>query len=672
MVRKKCMGKKAQLTVFVILGMLLLVTAVFVAYVQVHTSEIPGLPAIVVPELAQPVYAIVSACAEQLAKSAVVQAGLQSGFVSLPQETIVNQVARIQLDPSGVAIIPSWYYGNRLRIPGVNAMQDDISRYILARLPECVNEFEAAQDYVVTQAGNVSVDTILADTQVVVKVLWPLQITRAGASVLQQDYAAVVSAPLKRLYDVAKSVMQFEQEHAWFENLTIDLYSSDAEVPTDGLTVECDQKSWRVSAVRERVQSVLAASLPLVRVQNTNALGFSASSKVYAKLRARSFEDIASRKLPESVPRDAYEFYRLNLDAKIPPLPVQVGFEYRPEWGMLLNAQPHDGGWVRSNVAKPVQYLSLGCLNQWHVAYNLLYPVRVVIKDSAALNGEGFVFQFSFPVIIETNSPAREGYALRAFETLDQDSDFCNRRGDTTYDIRVQGIEPGVLQAVELGNVSISYLCVNKACDLGTTSADEGVYRLRTTLPESCGNPFIIASKQGYAQTQGVALSSQSAFQDVSAQSHVDLFLPRLANLNVAVFKHAYDSVTGVVGPAEPAGKQDEVSLSVRLKNKPGVSWEQVLTLPNQSVLSILESESEYDLSAFLTRTDVFTGVHELVGGYINEHWRVIDGRGMNAIELHVLEVRPLPTGKEGEQAVGRALYDGVYQDVLAPVLKAS
>ncbi|MDO8660904.1 MAG: hypothetical protein Q7K43_03375, partial [Candidatus Woesearchaeota archaeon] len=268
------------------------------------------------------------------------------------------------------------------------------------------------------------------------------------------------------------------------------------------------------------------------------------------------------------------------------------------------------------------------------------------------------------------NSPARSGYALRSFETLDQDSDFCNRRGDSVYDIRVRGIEPGILQAVELNNVSINYLCVNKACVLGTTTVDDGVYRLRTTLPESCGNPFIIASKEGYATTQRVAVSSVSEFSS-ETENQVDLFIPHLSALNVTVFKHAYDVDSGIIGPAEPLLSQDSLSVSVRLKSNSmqSVSWEQVLSLPNQSLLSLLESEALYDLSVFLTRKDVFSGAHELVGGYINENWRVRDSRGMNGIELHVLEVRPLLVGKDGEQAVARALYEGKYQEELAPII---
>ncbi len=651
---------KAQLTVFVILGMLLLVSALLVAYVQTQKAIVPGLASIVVPELAQPVYAVVTHCAEQLAKTAVVQAGLQSGFVDIPREAIVNQFARIQLDSTGAAIIPSWYYANKLRIPGVNTMQDGISRFVLQRLAECINEFEAlaSEGYAVEPVGNLSVNTILSDAQVVVKLDWPLRITRNDISVLQKEYAATIPAPLKHLYDVATMLMRFEHETSWFENLTIDLYSSDPEVPTDGMTVDCDQKSWRVSSIRERVQSVLVAALPLVRVQNTKSPGFASLPKTYALLKDFSGAEIHAGKRPERTPEDAFEFYRLNLDASIPSTFARVGFEYRPEWGMLLNAQPVDAGWVRSNVAKPVKYLSLGCLNQWHVAYNLLYPVRVVLKDSEALNGEGFVFQYSFPVIIETNSPARAGYALRSFETLDQDSDFCNRRGEQVYDIRVRGIESGILQAVELNNVSIDYLCLNKACELGTTTADDGVYSLRTTLPESCGNPFIIASKQGYATTQGVASSPQ-----------LDLFLPRLSALNITVFKHAYDVESGIIGPAESLLAQDELSVSVRLKNMKGVSWEQILSVPSQSLISILESEAVYDVSMFLTRKDVFSGAHELVGGYINENLRVHDTRGMENIELHVLEVRPLLVGKEGEQAVARALYEGKYQEELLPVL---
>ena len=123
-------------------------------------------------------------------------------------------------------------------------------------------------------------------------------------------------------------------------------------------------------------------------------------------------------KFPEYIPGDAYEINKMTFDVNIPRTDIRVKFVYDPS-RLLLNALPHDGRWLKSKVVRgSKQLIPFFCMNQWHFSYDIIYPVKVVLKDETAFDGEGYVFQYATPVVISDNAPERVNFGIRPFEPM--------------------------------------------------------------------------------------------------------------------------------------------------------------------------------------------------------------------------------------------------------------
>ena len=674
MSQKRGAGKKGQLTVFIILGILLLIAVGLVTYLQLRQAQTPDVPEILVPKDIKPVYDAIASCVEESATRAVQLVGLQGGFVEVPAEISTNPNAYLQVDDQGLFKIPLWYYEGKDRTPGIELIQTQISRYVLEHLRSCLQNFDEFVDYKIEEQGNITVKTILAEENVIVRLTWPLTITHADKVLSQEDYVASVPVRLRKIWQLASATMQFENANRWFENLTIDLYAADTHVPTDGMTVDCQQKKWNLQDIKQRMQQTLQYNLPSIRVENTDYIPFEATPETYAALQKFTLQDILAGKKPKHTPADAFEYNHMRMNVKVQPSDLKAVFEYSPAWGMLLNGQPNDGGRLESNLAFGSSFMKVLCINQWHFTYNMIYPVRMIIRDNKALSGRGFVFQMAFPVIIHENEGERVNFGLRKFIGFDTTTGFCDATADVTTDLRARGVEPGMLVGTELENANLTYECFDKTCDLGTTRADDGIYRLRTKLPLGCSNPFITAHKQGFAparsQLRGTTL---------------DLDMKRLQNLSIVVYKHAYHPDTQSFGPAEPLGVHDQLFIYLyRKADSRTPAFEQTIQIPqlssiqnsdpSQSTVSssieLLDESSTYELTALLTTKDPFAGKDALVGGYVNQNYHVAgsDLADKTSIELHVFEQRPIPSDDAGQQALATVLYRTTYQNQLKPV----
>lgn len=71
--------KRAQVTIFIIIGIILLLSTVLVIYLVSRQSVKPLEEAIIVPESAKPVHEFITGCLEQTSKRGVALLGQQGG-----------------------------------------------------------------------------------------------------------------------------------------------------------------------------------------------------------------------------------------------------------------------------------------------------------------------------------------------------------------------------------------------------------------------------------------------------------------------------------------------------------------------------------------------------------------------------------------------------------------
>jgi hypothetical protein len=653
--------KKGQLTLFIIIGLVLLVSISIVTYITTRQVAKPVEEQIIVPEDIRPVYEFVQTCANDIAVEGLGLLGLQGGFIDLPGIIDRTPTAYIPIDSANYFKVPLWYYEGEDRTPSITYMEREISRYVNRMIKDCTGDFEPFKDrFTITEQGNISTRTIIADNEVILKITWPLLLTATERTTAIPDFVVRMPVRLKKMWELANATMAKENEHTYFENATIDLMAADSEnIPLDGFAFECGTKRWRIPDVSERLQRLLYYNIPTARIKNTNYFPFTASQGAYTALgkdyarMTKELEDGKDMKPPKTeAPDDAYQYFKLFYDVGIKPTDLKMGFEYQPAWGMQLNAQPNDGQTLKSNTGRGGgKFLRFLCMNQWHFAYDIIYYIKATVRDDNAFDGNGFVFQYAFPVLINNNAPERVSFGLRRFQSVDYGApEFCTTYGDVLADIRVIGEMEGVGAVMELPDAQITYKCFDQECDLGTTRAEAGTYKLATYLPRSCTNPFITASKEGY-----LAATKQMR------GDRVDIEMKKLQDMELKFVVHPYHGQTKTWGMPRPLKQSERVSIAVSLVNG---TFDQYLGFPTTNeTLQLVLDDSHYDIDAMLFLRD------NQIGGYNAQTVKItydeIAGRTQATINL----VEYLPAAITDEQKLNMIGYimDGEYRDELKP-----
>lgn len=657
-------SRKGQLTVFIIIGIILLLSIGIVIYLTTQRVVKPVVEEVIVPEDVRPVYEFVQGCANDVAAEGLGLLGLQGGFIRLPGIIERTPTAYIPIDTFNAFKIPLWYYEGEDRTPSLGFMEREISRHVNERLKECTGAFEPFTDrFTVTEEANVSTRTIIADDEVILRITWPLSLRTPERRTRISDFIVRMPVRLKQIWELANATMAAENRYTYFENLTIDLMAADtANIPTDGFTIECGTKRWRITDIKDRLEKLLYYNIPAARVENTNYFPFSKDKSAYETLHkeyVRMTKELEQGKEPKppktAAPADAYQYFKLFFKVGARPSTLRIGFEYQPAWGMQLSAQPSEGPVLKSNMGRgPGKFLRFLCINQWHFAYDIIYPVKVTIRDDDAFAGRGYVFQFAFPVIINDNAAERVEFGYRRFESQDFGApEFCSTLGDKRVDIRAFGEIEGVPVLMEMPDAHITYECFNQECDLGMTAADEGIYRLYTYLPRSCTNPMITASKDGYLPARAQLLGDR-----------LDLVLTKLQNLNIKYLVHPYHGQTKTWGTPRPLKKDERVSLHVSLVNS---TFDQFIGFPTANeTLQLAAKTAHYDIDAILYLRD------NQIGGYNAQTLRIpYDAiAGKTTITIPIVEYLPVAITDEQKLNMITYIMEGEYRDALQPTFE--
>ncbi|MEM4282595.1 MAG: hypothetical protein QW559_00500 [Candidatus Woesearchaeota archaeon] len=647
-------AKKAQLTVFIILGLLFVLTAVLIFYLT--TAAVRVEKAVAVPREQRPVYDFVVECLKSVAHDAIVQMGQQSGYLVIPDSIARSPASYVPADPTGTFKIPFWYYLGEDRSPSIGDMERAISRNVEDNLRECLGNFTAFKDLRISEIGNMSAKTTIAEKNVVVELEWPLELASEKGIERITRYTALLDVRLKEAYDLAQRFMTAENTHKLLEQKTIDLMALNPDIPMNGLEFTCEQKVWFANDIKTMLQTMLRDNIPVIRIKNTAYPPFDEPLANYEKLKAYSPQDILANRVPKHTPEDAYEFFNLFFEVGQPPTDLKATLLYSPDWGMDFDVQPSDNGVLKSNVARGVQkYLPFLCINQYHFVYDIIYPVVLRVKDEQAFKGEGFVFQIAFPVLINNNEGNRIAVPIKRFETRKFPLEFCKSLSNQVVDVRAIGLEQGYV--TELKDVNMTFRCFDQLCPLGKTTADPtaGARRLFTKIPEGCTNAFIRAEKAGYLANE------QQLTEDVLAQDKVVIPLTALKTMKIKVLKHGYyaPEKRWLTEPRE-LREGEEVSIAIIARNK---QFEQFIDYPTTKSLELIQEDSNYDITVMLRLFGRMTG------GYAAENLpiRFSDIDGKEVMIIHVFEYLPMAFDRSYDNDVVSYLYQGGYQQMLKP-----
>lgn len=670
--------KRGQITLFIILGIILLFTIGTVLYFTTQQTRAPLQQVVQVPEELQKVYDYVTECIDQTSREGLTLMGAQGGYVTLPTIIARNPNAHLNADLLGVTKTPYWYYEGEDRTPSVDYMQRDLARHVRLNLPFCTGNFDAfAATFNIIPVGEPLPTVTITDDRVLVEVAWPLNINAQGRQLNLNQFIVAHNVQLKKMHDLATKTMDFENKNGWMENLTIDLMSANERIPMSGLQFKCGTQRWHIMTIKDELQNTLYYNLPSIRIENTDYPEPLASMGTYRALKSKA-EDLRddaeagrNTNYPTDAPQDAFEINRMMIDVGAEKSNLKAAFIYQPDWKMLINAQPSQGGILSTAQMKGnAQYLRFLCMNQYHFAYDVIYPVKFLVKDPTAFNGDGYTFQMAFPVIIEDNEENRRYFGLRRFEIPDVGGEYCQTTSNTVLDVRALGFTEGSVVAEELSGANITYQCINQECVLGETKPSAGYVRLNAFLPEGCSNPTIIAQKDGYLPGKKTTNGGV-----------VDVFMTKLHNVNYSIILHPYYEDVSETNPYQATGAQWIQETGPMPKDRHAVimisarnySYDQYKVYPEnyaelegQAGLNFVYNTAQYDIDVLLMKDDT------PIGGYHAENITLsyADIANSKEVVFHVVEYRPLPAQPHQQAGLFTFLYDRLPKDQKYATLK--
>ncbi|MBD3310400.1 hypothetical protein GF351_04230 [Candidatus Woesearchaeota archaeon] len=659
------MRKKGQVTLFVILGIMVLLSISLFFYFRLSQIEVPE----VTPPEYVPVQDYVEACIYDTGEEAIRQIGLHGGYVEIPFQIDRDPSAYLGLDSQGLLKIPYWYHNMQNRYPSVSFMESQISDFVEQNLDRCLRDFEPmSESFEVTPRGDIEVTTTIAEDDVVIEVDYILNVRLLGEDTESHigRFSTDFNVRLKRLYDLAVRLLEKENEQTFLENATLDLMAMDSQIPFTQMYISCQRKNWFQQDIEEEIETLLTYYTPRFRVKDTAHAPFAADQETYDYFGSFTLKDIYEGKRPDrELPEDAYDYFHHFFDIGIDRTDLKAGFIYQPGWGMNLVVRPSDGGGLMySDTARgSTDYFRFFCLNIHHFTYDLSYPLMVVLKDEEAFGGQGYSFRFAMPVIIDHNQPDRKVVGTTLFETPSEYIDFCGEKGDDIYDIRALGVDESGFANMEIDDVNISYDCYKFICRLGSTTAEEGAYKLKTQLPESCSHGYLLAEKQGYL----------SARQQVLEEKQIFIPIQKLKEMDFEVLRRKYFGRDPPHLASEDLPLDDQTSVMMIIYNYDEDSYYNFREFPvaedateDLSKVELIEDTTKYELNLMLLDEDGL-----ILGGYVGNwsvSWQEVADSGK--VTFRVVEYIPTPvTEEETYDALNYLQTDTEYQEQLRPVL---
>jgi len=601
-------NSKAQAAVFLILSVLILLAGVL--YFIYQRQSVEKKVEILNPDIA-PIKSYIDNCVEKIAEDGLTQIGLSGGYINLPEKTKNDQSSYLSTFPASGFKIPYWWHDGVDAVPTEDFIRKQLATNIEVELKSCLNNFEPfANSFGINELKKALVDVKFNDNDVSVSLDYPLEIIKKSGNqkILLENFAYSIPIRFKKVYELAKSIMERENKDYFLEQRTIDLYSIDGEIPTTDVEATCKQKTWQLSNIRDTLKNLLRVNVPYIRISGTDY-----NPNLYVP--NPSGENVYS----ETYFQQHY-VWDVDKEADKKYSNMKVAFTY-DNWPMQIYARPSDNGILKSNAQKGTDKLSFFCLHIWHFTYDINYPVLITIFDQKTNDNNAYQFNFPFKVNIDHNQPDRVSRGTTLFENIPDLSseEFCNAVQNEITIFTVNNATGD-----DINDANLTFACGRYYCDMGQSNwlSFGAAAGIRKKFPY-CVNGIIKGAKPGF-------LEEKSFIQtDVDGRSYVLALNPIKDFQNYKVVKHLLSNPSA----SEDLGQNEKASILIKGKN---VNFESYSVYPKDAEfpLALLDNkDAVYEVTIYVANNE------SVLGGYIgNFSVNKNDISGANQIIFHVIE----------------------------------
>jgi hypothetical protein len=510
--------KKGQITLFILVGIILLLSFSVYVYIKNRTVEEAFKEPILeeVPTELQPVYSYVDECVTKVAVEGLKKMGQQGGYVDIGNWGISTSSVEptnadgLMFSPGSSLKIPYWWYlksdnaceemceftqkrPSLYRKMGEPSIEGQLDNYVNEHLEDCLRDFKFFRDkgFNIKKLGVVSTTTNVAEDDVTFYVEYPLEIEKETKQKISKFFVRI-PIDLKTIYEQATVLTNLEAEYRYLERDILNLIVGFSGVDEDRLPPMSDTEFkfgrgvfWKKSEVKQKIIDILSTYIQFLQVYGAH------------NYKPRVFLD---NRLKESLYNEGMlvpsnESYK-NLD---------VSFDYQGWWPIYFElncegelCQPDSGS---------SSFLPLLGIQRYNFAYDVSFPVLVEIHDPYALNNEGYSFMFFLEANIRNNQPLVEKFEPLEVAAVIRRSMLCDldkrNSGEVTINIKDKATDK------HLDGVKVSYSCAGESCFIGVTKG--GV--LKEKLPVCLGGvvTYLKEDYLTYYQTLSTKLDEENS-----------------------------------------------------------------------------------------------------------------------------------------------------------------
>lgn len=205
--------KKAQATIFIILG-IVLVIAVFIVYqardlIFIAQWRLEKQRDVAVQLEVKDIETYVDSCVEEVTEGGIRLIGLQGGYTVTPSNALETDFS----------IISFGYYNGKKSLPSIEQIQEELNLYIKLSLPLCFDENEFPDFDIAT--SNINARSRIKQNSVSVTVDYPISVSKDSANYrIQSKYSKEISVRLGEIHNAVSEIIDNEVSNPGAIDLT--------------------------------------------------------------------------------------------------------------------------------------------------------------------------------------------------------------------------------------------------------------------------------------------------------------------------------------------------------------------------------------------------------------------------------------------------------------------
>jgi len=478
--RTNLVSKKGQITVFIIIGIIILFVFAGVLFVIKTTSKeqvsVAGDQIVVgAPEGFTPLQAFTQNCLDQVSTDSLISLGEQGGYLYpdlVGTFSPTNPTNADGLEFNNL-LLPYWLYNSQpdeqktitfsSHKPELSADKDSqlsieaqLARDIKEKLSFCLDDYSAftAQGYSIKQGAVQDVQVKVVPGAVNVIVEMPVEASLGDVKESSERFAVQLDVDLQHLYDVASNILNTQRDYKFLEKQGLELlsvysrkdFAAFAPISSTGFKL-FSPYSWNENTLHDNFQSLLTSYVPLLRYLGSSNFNYA----IYPE------GELLAQKVADNMVLPLTGADDLN-----------INFDYF-NWPIFFSTNSEDGIIKPDNLFIDFQVLNFA-QQTYDTHYDISYPVMVTLEDPAALRGQGYKFIFSLESNIRNNRvPTDTELTIPAAQQIN--SLACATEQRNTELIQTLVIDSYTKEP--LANVSIGFTIPDQAeCDIGVTDSD--------------------------------------------------------------------------------------------------------------------------------------------------------------------------------------------------------